>query len=180
MFRNVTKREKLLAVSTISVAVIAVVYNFIIDPIIGQWNSMDKKIRSKEITLEKYARILRDKNSIEKLRGRYAKYFETNRQTPEEESSAALSVIEQVARRTNVRITNIKPLSSKSFGSYNRSTFRVAVEAKLTELTKFIYDLQSSDQLLKVERMVLTAKESEPSVIKAILNVTKISVFSNF
>ena len=177
MFRNIKKREKLLAVATISVALIAVIYNFIIEPVIGRWNTIDKKITDKEIILEKYSRILRDKNTIEKLRAKYAKYFETNKLTPEEESAAALSVIEKIARQTNVKITNIKPLSSKSYGSYNKFTFRIATEAKLDELTKFIYDLQSSDQLLKVDRMVLQAKESEASVIKAMLNVTKISVF---
>lgn len=177
MFRNVTKREKLLAISTISVALIAIVYNFVIEPIINQWNTLDKKIRDKEIILKRHSRILRDKDDIERLRAEYAKYFEANKLTPEEESALALSCIEKMARQTNVRITNIKPLLSKSFENYNRFTFRVATESKLTELTKFIYDLQSSDQLLKVERMVLRAKENEPAVIKAILNITKISVF---
>lgn len=177
MFRNITKRERLLAVSTISVAAIAVIYNFVIDPIAGQWNALDRKIIDREIVLKKYSRILGDKANIEKLRGRYAKYFEISRLTPEEESAVALSMIEKVARQTGVRITNIKPFSSKLFGNYNKFTFRVATESKLTELTKFIYDLQSSDQLLKVDRMVLTAKENEPAVIKAILNIVKVSVF---
>jgi len=177
MFRNITKRERILAIATVSVAVVAIVYNFIIEPIIGQWNALDKKIRDKEIVLKKHSRILRDKDNIERLRAEYAKYFETNKLTPEEESAVALSRIEKIARETNVRITNIKPLLSKSFGSYNKFTFRVATESKLKELTKFIYDLQSSDQLLKVERMVLRAKENEPTTIKAILNITKISLF---
>ena len=177
MFRNITKRERTFAIATVSVAVVAIVYNFIIEPIIGQWNVLDKKIKDKEIVLKKHSRILRDKDNIERLRAEYAKYFETNKLTPEEESAVALSRIEKIARETNVRITNIKPLLSKSFGSYNKFTFRVATESKLKELTKFIYDLQSSDQLLKVERMVLRAKENEPTTIKAILNITKISLF---
>lgn len=177
MFRNITKREKTLAAFTISAVLIAVVYNFIIEPIIGQWNTLDKKIRDKEVVFTKYSRILSDKDNIEKLRAKYAKYLEHNKMTLDEESAVALSSIEKIARQTNVRITNIKPLLSKSFGNYNKFTFRVTTESTLTELTKFIYDLQSSDQLLKVERMVLRAKENEPASIKSMLNITKISVF---
>ncbi len=177
MFRNVTKREKLLATATISVALAALAYNFIIDPVIGQWNELDKKIRDKEVILKKYSRILRDKETIERQRIEYAKYLGSKKLTPEEESAIALSLIERTAHTGNVQITNIKPLSYKSFGNYSEFTFRVATESKITELTKFIYDLQSSNQLLKVERMVLRAKENEPATIKSILSITKISVF---
>ena len=177
MFHNVTKREKFLAIAAVSVALVAIVYNFIIDPIIGQWSELDKKIKDKEAVVKKYSRILRDKEAIEKRKAAYAKYLESKRLTPEEESAIALSLIERTAHTTHVQITNIKPLTYKSFGNYSEFTFRVAAESKITELTKFIYDLQLSDQLLKVERMVLRAKENDPATIKSILNITKISVF---
>lgn len=177
MFRNITKRERLLAAAAVSAALAAVIYNFVIEPVIGSWGELDRKIRDKEIVLRKYARILRDKDDIEKERAEYAKYFECKKLTSEEESAIALNRIERAARANRVQITNIKPLSYKSFEYYDEFTFRMATESTLGELTKFIYDLQSSDQLLKVERMVLRAKENEPSVIKAMLNITKISVF---
>lgn len=177
MLRNITKRERLLAAATISITIAAIVYNFIIDPAAGRWNDLDKKIRDKEAALKKHSRILRDRSDIEKLRAQYAKYFELKRLTPEEESAIALSLMEKTARETQVQITNIKPIAYKSFGNYNKFTFRVSTESKMSELAKFVYDLQSSDQLLKVERMVLRAKENDPAVIKSMLNITKISVF---
>lgn len=177
MFRNITTREKMLAASTISIALVAVAYNFIIEPIVGQWNGLDRRIRDKEVTLKKHSRILRDKNNIEKMKAESTKYLATKKLTPEEESAIALSRIEKTARDTKVKITNIKPLSYKSFGNYDKFTFRLATESKLTELIKFIYGLQSSDQLLKVERMVLRAKEGDATTIKSILNITKLTVF---
>ncbi len=177
MFRNIAKRERLLAAAAALTALAAVAYNFIIEPIAGRWRELDLKIRDKEVVLRKYSRILRDKDDIEKERAAYAKYFESKKLTPEEESAGALSRMERAARSSGVRITNIKPLPHKSFECYSEFTFRVAAESTLSELTKFIYDLQSSDQLLKVERMVLRAKENEPATIKSILSITKVSVF---
>lgn len=177
MLRNITKRERLLAGATVSITIAAIAYNFIIDPVIGRWNDLDKKIRDKEAMLKKHSRILRDRSNIEKLRAQYAKYFELKRLTPEEESAVALSLIEKTARETRVQIASIKPIAHKSFENYNKFTFRVSTESRMSELIKFVYDLQSSDQLLKVEKMVMRAKENDPAIIKSVLNITKISVF---
>ncbi len=177
MLHNITRRERTLAIATVSIASAALAYTFAIEPVVRQWNDLDKKIQDKEIVLQKYSRILRDRQAIEKTKAEYSKYFEAKRLTPEEESAVALSRIEKTARETNVRITNIKPLLYKPFSGYNKFTFRVVAESKLSELIRFIYNLQSSDQLLKVERMVLRANENDPAVIKSVLNVTKVSIF---
>lgn len=179
MFRNISQREKMLSAAVISAALLAVIYNFIVEPAAGQWSALDQKIRDKENILRKYSRILRDKDNIEKRMTECAKYFETKKLTPEEENAIALSRIERAAHAAKVQITNIKPLSHRMFEYYNEWTFRIAAESKPSELIKFIYDLQSSDQLFKVERMVLRAKENEPATIKSILNITKISVFDH-
>jgi len=177
MLKNITKREKGLAVITMSIVFVALAYNFIIEPLAKRWGSMGEEIRGKETLLKKHNRILRDREIIERLHSEYTAYFQSEELSPEEESAIALSSIEKLARKANARITNIKPLTAKSFGNYNKYTFRVSTESRIDELARFIYDLQSSEQLLKIERMVLRAKAREPNTIKASLNITKISVF---
>jgi hypothetical protein len=177
MFKNISRREKFLGSGTIGITLIALAYNFVMEPIVKRWDVLDSEVRSKEVLLTKNTRILRNKDVIEKVHSEYMKFFQKEKLTSEEESAIALSNIEKLARGTNVRITNIKPLAVKGFGDYNKFTFRVTTESRIDELTKFIYDLQSSEQLLKIERMVLRAKEREPDTIKGILHITKISVF---
>lgn len=177
MLENITKREKLLGLVTIGVVLIVSIYNFTIEPLAKQWDSLNNEVRDKEVLLRKHSRISYSKDAIEKLYTEYTGYFRKEDLTPEEESAIALSNIEKLARGANAHITNIKPLTIKSFENYNIFTYRVATESRIGELTKFIYDLQSSEQLLKVERMVLRAKEREHDIIKAILHITKVSVF---
>ncbi len=177
MLTAITKREKMLATLTVSITVIALIYNFIIEPLAKRWNSLDEEIREKAGLLRKHNRMLRNKEMIEELHSEYTPYFQPEALTPEEDSAIALTSIEKLARKAGVRITNIKPLAVKGLESYNKYTFRVATESTIGELTRFIYDLQSSGQLLKAERMVLRAKEREHTTIKAILNITKLSVF---
>ena len=166
MLKDIANREKILAVMTIGIALTAIVYNILRD-----------EIREKEVLLAKHRRILRNKDVITELNAEYSKFFQKRELTPEEESAAALSSIEKQARDANVHITNIKPLGVKKLQNYNKFTYRVSAESGIGGLTKFIYNIHSSEQLLKVERMVLRAKERDPGTIKAMLHITKISVF---
>ena len=177
MFSNITKREKTLGIITVGILIAALIYNFIIEPLAQRWSDLEKEIREKEAILRKHSRVLRNKNIIEKMHSEFTEYFEAEKLTPEEENAKALSSIEKLARNARVRITNIKPLAARDFDAYAKYTFRVTTESRIGELTKFIYEMKSSQQLLKVERMVLRAKEREPDTIKAILHISEISVF---
>jgi hypothetical protein len=177
VLKDITKREKILGALTVSVAVVTVAYGFIMEPLINRWNALGRDISDKKGLLAKHSRILRNNDEIEKLHSEYTRYFQTEKLSPEEESASALSNIEKLARETNAHITNIKPLSTKNYENYTKFTFRVTTESRIGELAKFIYKLQSSEQLLKIERMVLRAKERSPDTIKAILHINKVSVF---
>ena len=177
MLGNIKKREKILGIATVCLVAAALAYNFIIEPLGKRWNDSQKEIQEKEALLRRHSRILRSKDTIKKLHSIYTAYIQEEKMSSEEESAQALSSIEKLARSSNTRITNIKPLATKSLENHNKYTFRVSIESRVNELTKFIYDMQSSEQLLKVERMVLRAKERQPDTIKAILTISKISVF---
>ena len=75
MFRNVTNREKFLAIATISVALLALVYNFIIDPIIGQWSELDKKINKSPYLDNIMTKCYKLLNSSDKIIKNNAKKF---------------------------------------------------------------------------------------------------------
>jgi hypothetical protein len=177
MLKNIKKRERVLGTITIIIAITALSYNFVVEPLTNRWSGLEKEIRDKEILLTKHNRILRDREEIEKLHSEYTKYFQKEKLTPEEESATALSNLEKLARKAKVRITNIKPLAIRSYENYAKFTFKVTTESRIDELTNFIYSLQTSEQLLKTDRMVLRAKERQHEVIKAILHITKISLF---
>ena len=167
---NFSNREKKLALITLAVVMGALTFNFALLPVISGWSYLNKTVSDREAVLTKYARILSDKDEIEELGGLYSKYY-VKQISPDEENAIALSAIEKIANNAGVIITNIKPLSFKSEEYYRKATFRVMTESTLEGLSKFIYDMQLSDQLLKVERMVLRAKENAPSTIKSVLNI---------
>ena len=67
MLRDITHREKTLAVVTITIVLLALLYNFIMEPLARRWNTLDKEMRDKEELLTKHSRILRSKREIEEL-----------------------------------------------------------------------------------------------------------------
>ncbi len=89
MFKNVSKRERALAAATVAAALGAAIYSFIIEPLSGRWNDLDKEIRDKEALLRKGNRILRSKEFIKEQHAEYTAYFQSAKLTPEEESAGA-------------------------------------------------------------------------------------------
>ena len=54
---NFNKRERDLALATLSIISIALVYAFIVDPIAARWKGLNSQIRSKVNMLEKDSRL---------------------------------------------------------------------------------------------------------------------------
>ena len=76
MLGNITKKEKTLGIIVVCVALTALVYNFLVEPLIQRWNDLAEEIRSKGMLLAKHNRILREKAETERLHSEYTMYFQ--------------------------------------------------------------------------------------------------------
>jgi len=176
MLKNLSKRERLLGSATATLAIAALAYVFVIEPLMSRWSMLEGQIKDKEVLLVKNSKIMRDKRGIQQAYSEFRKYLKQEKTSIEEENALALSSIEKIAKKTSTQITNIKPLTDKRYEDYVKFTLRVTIESDISSLTRFIYELQSSEELLKIEKMVLRAKERSRSTLKAVLHVTKISI----
>ena len=138
IFSDFSKREKILLFLTISFAVAFLSYNFVFHPMGLNFETLNKEILTKEMQLRKNVKILSQKENIQ---NEYMEYSQLLRQksSNEQEMATLLSEIESVAREIAIRITDMKPRAIRGIDFYNRLAVDVEVEAKLSEITKFIY-----------------------------------------
>lgn len=174
LFSRLTKREKLLAALTISVVMALALFIFIVDPAYKKWLELGGDVKSANARLLKNLKLLANKNNLEKEYDKYKQYIQKGA-AEEEEVSSILKEIEATAAASSVNITSIKPKGTKSFKEYKKFTVEVAGEAKLSGFLKFIYDLEGSKKLLKVERLVLTLKNAQSDTLRGTLIIRKIS-----
>jgi len=160
-------------------AALYLIYNFVVGPIILKFERLDKAIQMQEAKLKKNLEITGKKDAID---SEYTKHSDQLRQekTDEEEVTSLLSNIESIAQGIPISITDMKPRAIKEMDFHKRLAVDIEVEAKMDEITEFIYNLQNEPYLLKIERLRIKSKSSRrrktPSKLKGYLLVTKILI----
>ncbi len=165
-------REKILIISTVTVTFITLTYGFIVEPIIAAYSRLNRQILSSTLKLEKGYRLLKRAEKIKTEYARYAQLVKPSR-SDEEEIASMLKVIEATARGNNIYIRNIRPEPTKEREFYKEFIFELTVEAGIKRLGKFIYDLQSSGNLLRVKRLTLSASSKSADSLRAVLEISK-------
>ena len=170
---NLSKRERRLAFFTVAVVLASLIYSFLLKPLFYKWGRLNQEIFSKEIELKKNIRYLRQKNKVNNIYQEYVKYVQ-RAGTDEEEMTFLLNEVEKTARNAGMRIVNIRPKPTKDLEFCKKYILEMHCEAALDECLNFIYNLQESEQLIRVERLKLTSPSKAVPALKAHLFVTRI------
>ena len=171
---NFNKRERYLALATLSIVSIALVYFFIIDPIATKWKDINGQIRAKVNMLEKDSRLSANKKTIE---SEYAKLSKQGRsaQSEDEEVAQTLTFIESVSKNDACFILNIKPIDIRDEGSYKEILIDLTAEANTSQLSKFLYDIENPrENLINVKRFSVTTKSGQPGALKGTFLIGKV------
>lgn len=170
-----TKRERILIIATITIVLSTISYTLIIEPLIRTYFKLNHQIKASSLKLERNYKILKRQDYINTEYEKYSSLIKPS-SSEEEEIASMLKVIEAKARENNIFITNIRPLPAKDKVYYRELTFELIAEAGIDRLVKFIYDLQTSGNLLRARKLTLTSSYTKSDVIKAVIEITKPSI----
>lgn len=174
--KNLTKREKYTAFATFAIAIIALIYSFIIEPVSKRWRFFNSEIRSKTRTLERDLKIMANSKAIESDYAKFSKYVKIAK-SEEETIADILAYIENVSRNNSCFIINIKPAGTKSLGSHKELLIDLTAEANMAQFSKFLYDIENSkDMLLRVKRFNISSKYNQTGILKGTFLISKILI----
>lgn len=174
VFSRFSMRERTLFIFTICIILGIGVYIFIAEPIYKKWIQLNAEFESTSTRLFKNLKLLTEKESLEKEYDKYKEHIQ-RAEGDEEEMASILKDIETTAVSSGVKIISIKPKGVKQFKNYKKFGIELTSEAKISQFLKFIYDLEASKKLLKVERLVLSLKGSQSDLLKGTFIIRKIS-----
>ncbi len=174
IIKNMTKRERYIALAAVSFIAAAVVYNFVIDRIVRQWQSLNGQMGSKVSVLKRDIGILASRKTLEANYEKFSKYIKSGK-SEEESAAETLSYLENLSRNDSCLILNIKPLGFRSLVSYKEMLIDLSCEGGISQLTKFLYDIENTkDAILKVSHFVLTSKAGQDSALRGSFLISKI------
>lgn len=174
-FNRLSNREKIGLYFIGLISVCAVLFYVIIEPVWKKWQDLNESINLNEQKLLKNLKILSQKDQIVELYNKYASDIKM-KGSVEEETAVILSEIENIARSSNTYITDIKPQKVKDMEFYKEYFVELEAEGDIVSLTRFIYGLQSSKQILKVRQLRLNAKEDAGDKLQGYMVISKILI----
>lgn len=173
--KNLSQRERHAFYIAVIVIIGVLSYIIVIEPIWKKWQDLNDSITNRESQLLKNLKILAQRDIIAELYNKYAENIKM-KGSVEEETATILREIENIARISNTYITDIKPQRVQDMEFYKEYYIELEAEGDVSNIAKFIYDLQNSEQILKVRYLRLNPRDDTGDVLKGYMIVTKILI----
>lgn len=175
---NLSKREKAILIITIALIVFSSFYKLAISPYLRLSSSLDKEIVKLHNKLNKAMRLIPRKSIIEKEFQDIAASGMPEQEgfAGEQQIARILIALENLGNQAGVRLTDIRPHPVRAAEYYSEYIVEVRFEAGINEITRFIYEIQRSEELLKIEKLQLNIKSSESSLLEGFLEIHKVSI----
>lgn len=170
---NLSKRERILLYLAATFISLNLFYKFAIKPLLKKWDLLNQQILNSEIELKRSLKYLNLKDEVENIYLSYIGHIKKSG-ADEEELTVFLNEVEKVARASGMHIANIRPEPVKDLEFYKKYLLEMNCEATMENYIEFIYNLQKTAQLIRVEKLKLFSQGKANPLLKARLLITKV------
>lgn len=165
---SLSKREKYISIVTLSFIAIAILYNFILEPGIKKWQTIDGEMAAKKVKLNKGVRLLERRDVIIQEYNKYARSTKN--------ISKILGYIEELANTVGVRTSNIKPGQETDKGFYKENSIELQIEGQFPDIIKFLSELIKLPTLVTLNKCDFRSTPENPAIFKGTIILTKIII----
>jgi len=172
---RMSKKEKNLFLIAIIFVGCAILYRTTLLPAIGNSAALNRQIQLKRRMIKDSLGLLNQKENIQKESRKYANYAK-QKLSEEEETASFLKEIEDIARKSQLQLIDLKPYSAERKDFYTEYRIEIETESDMNQLVAFIHNLQGLDSLLRIIKFRISPKVDKTSMVKTYLTITKVFV----
>lgn len=171
-----SKKERYLLYIAIVCVGCAVLNRIVFDPLVGKSANLNRQIQLKIRMLENSLCLLNQKEDIQKESGKFANFVK-QKFSEEEETASFLNEIEDIAKKSQVLLVDLRPYSAQKTDFHIEYKIELEAESDMNQLITFIYNLQNSENILRVQKFHISPKaDKTPTLIKTYLTITKVLI----
>ena len=173
--KKLNKNEKTLVIVTSGLAFVYL-FNFLIfSPLREKFGGLEENISRSELQLRRFQELERKRDYLLAQYQDIEKYLAL-KGSPNEKITAILSKIEAETRKAGLTVLDMKPdASSAQLVSEGIYRIQLHCEGDVKKIFNFIYSLENSDVLFKIDRLNLSLKDETSGIMKleaGILGIT--------
>jgi len=170
---RLSHREKLIFYVAAAAVSLTLGDRLLFAPVAQKLETQEAEIESKEAGIKRMSFILSQKDRIVAESAKYIKFL-TKAKITEEEATTILKEIETIANDNSMYIVDLKPIGFRDAGEMRKYAVTITCEGQMENVFSFIYNIESSPQLLRVERCEMIPKSKESSIASLTLMISKI------
>ena len=173
VIEKLSPRERQGFVLALGFVLLAILYLGVANPLRNWFAEMDRKIEVEKKRAQRNQRVLAVRDVVQKDY-REKEGFLKKKMSTDEERNDMVSTVVNLATQAGVTLGSTKQRDPR-LGEIEEYAVDVEVEARLDRLEEFLYRLQESTQLLRVETLSLGPKGgADPNEVKGSLLITKV------
>lgn len=169
-FNNLNKRERYTIMIGIGVLAIFLIVQFIIEPIFSRTEQKRKTLQTKSVMLEQMRQWQAEYDGLTQKANLSESHF---RNRPK--GFTLYAFLNQLAAEAKIkdRITNMKPTRKVQKNSpYKLSRVEMKLDAiTLEQLTNYLYKVETSKNMVEVNKISISKKDKKQRLITAVLQV---------
>ena len=170
---SLSPRERLVFNLSSTVIFLMLLDRLIISPISSQIEALNKETEQEEATIKKHLRLLAQKDKITAQSSKFESYLNSSL-SQDEEVTAMLKEIEDLANKNSVYLIDLKPSDIKQSGPTKKYMINLSLEAQMDQLAVFMYSVESSDRLFTIEKYKIDPKARESSVARCSMIISRV------
>jgi Tfp pilus assembly protein PilO len=175
---RLSRREKTIFYVAAAIVSLTLADRLLLAPVIQKIDNQASEIENKEKGIERMSFILAQKDRIIAESAKYIQFLTKTRST-DEEATTILKEIEAIANDNSMYIVDLKPIGFRDSAQMKKYMVSITCEGQMGNVFGFMYNLESSPQLLRVERCEIVPKSKESSIASSTLMISKIIFYSS-
>lgn len=172
---GLSAKEKKIALIIIAIVLVVLLDRLLLAPSMSRLNEINDKIVKEQVSIQKDMEFLEQRDQVVKdvaiLRGFYTKEIKAEEQV----IATLLKDVESMASQAKVDLSKISPAEQEGDSEFLKYLVTLDGKGSFDDILKFIYSINNSKELMRVEAMNLTAKK-ETDEVRVNLTVSKMIV----
>ena len=164
--RRFSRKEKILLCVAAGIMFVVLTDKFVLSGFRTRLKELEGRIKTEEARLKKDLVIDKNKSKISAVYNDYLPYLELSRQDDKQTMAELLKEVERLAKDSGASVVNLSPqdLPQVSRG-HKKYLADLRMEATNEKLLAFIFGLQESKLLVKLDKLAVVPKDEQASVL---------------
>jgi hypothetical protein len=169
------KEKKILMIAGVFV-LLALFDRLLVGPSLGRAKELDDRIAKEEDVIKQNMRFLGHSDRIIQDAAAFKDFYTKDVRSEEEITADFLKKLELMGTQSTVDLSKITPAASEYQKDFVKYFVTMDCSGKLENITAFVYAINNSKELVKVEKMTLGGNARNAEVVQASLTVSKMIV----